>query len=1612
MPKGVVKTKKDEAAWNRAKGIIRKQYPQYGEDNDSFWALVQHVYQNMIKSGSYAHKTELLMKAYIITEGSNGNHILDNYFLLYSHIINLQKAAYKLQGRMKFHDLDISIENRKGSVRKGTDGDGHEWKIKMKHPYGYIRLTEGADGDHVDCYMGDNEESRNVFVIHQNDPTTHKYDEDKVMLGFVTASEAKKAYLEQYDRPGFFGSIEKFDIDKFQDKVKKKKGKVTGGDLVKAIAVKRSYSKEDIKDLNLRWVTVRGNHVLVQGLEDGSWVVVGGAGGKLAHFRIEKLLSKEEYARKQKEKERRRIEELTPEQIREQAKQRKEEIKIKKEARQRYKKTIEDIIGAEGKDIRSMIKVSEMDDLEKKARTKVAKEKRKGMRAEEIEEQVEEKLEEEIEDKMEEKVKDLELQAVNVIASDYMEDSLDANEKKEIKSMLNLETAEKILKARRIFKKQIKEINIERGELPKKVKFGETLAESSKSIKDEVLEEVQRSIETQKNIQLYEKLNQQSLATQQYIDQGCIDSLNGIIGDIYKEGAVFGANTIQSLGLEACVRMITTRVQAEGRTEVVKNALIKFAQKNNLKLVQDTLRESNKRFEKADSIRAMAKDTETEEGLLCMASANGYALRQVVKGQQALGSAVGSLRATAHLVNALEEPAADSVLVGMGRDLFRARKKAQKAGLKRGEYSMRSHKGELVMEIPKETLKNFFKKNIEERKIEEKVDKIKMHKENNGYLPEGMKKGVKLKDTQEAGLRFFMEKDRVLLDFEAGLGKTFIGYAAAMEAMHNKGAKKVLIVTPAKLRMQFYKDRRKCLEANEQKEVTVCGEGVSPAKRRDNYSKEGIAIIGHEQLRTDSKWLKDAGFDMVVIDEIHEMTNPEARSKEDSQRFRGMMELKDIPLKIGMSGTNIKNSKKELYKKINFIDPEHTLGTLKDFDERFKGLNQGTTAFAESASNAFRQEIAPWSYTQKNVMKVKNNVQTIRIKLTPEQRKAYKESEKRYGKERTHEQKRRGAAGRRDTRNYDVIHVLNSGKNGNLNFIKDTMDKEHPREKAVIHVSRLKSMRTVKQVLEEKYGEGCARVIHGDSSKAHVEDSKKEFNDQDSKVRFLIGTKSLENGHNLQHGGTVTFNLDIPDTYSSFEQRMKRVYRHGQDRDVSTYLLVSDSPYDVSKEDILEKKERETKILGNPREIEGMDETGFLGILNSMEREKGTLEKAKKFPEGTIREWKGKKYKKVGNEWKKIGEEKKTIKKDYSKMDNEELESEYTKESKNLERYNKMPNTRHKVSLMAITASNMETLRFYIEKEEGKKLARKEKLTPIQYNMILIETFKDGWGKTWYKGIDKKTGLTLRAGTNKEQVIKESLERLKREKGKEKGLKVLTTREKKQYEEYMKRSLEIEKKALMKATDCNVIIDRGAMKRWGKEKAIQAIKDASIIMKGIHKYVDIREYFKKAPSKRLNLKIVPGLTKDKKVGGQYQDRFQRLLIGEEYPDAVVHEIGHYLWYKRTKMRKEFVKWAEESGYRERVEDNWEAVSSSEYDYTYWTDSNEMFARAFAAYIGYRAKTDQVTLKSLAIQKPHFYTVAPTDNMFKDDEFKNIMKRALGEKIVKAMEEKGLCFLLK
>ena len=128
-----------------------------------------------------------------------------------------KKAENYKQGHVTLWGLPITIENPKGSIRRGTDANGKQWEQEMHHTYGKIRRTEGVDGDHIDVFIGPNLYSDKVFVVDQRNVDTGEFDEHKCMLGFDSLEDAQNGYLSNYEE-GWqgMGTVTEVTMDEFK----------------------------------------------------------------------------------------------------------------------------------------------------------------------------------------------------------------------------------------------------------------------------------------------------------------------------------------------------------------------------------------------------------------------------------------------------------------------------------------------------------------------------------------------------------------------------------------------------------------------------------------------------------------------------------------------------------------------------------------------------------------------------------------------------------------------------------------------------------------------------------------------------------------------------------------------------------------------------------------------------------------------------------------------------------------------------------------------------------------------------------------------------------------------------------------------------------------------------------------------------------------------------------------------------------------------------------------------------------------------------------------------------------------------------------------------------
>lgn len=127
----------------------------------------------------------------------------------------------KTKRKMKFADLPIDVQFDKGDRRHYPAANGYpEYNVTMKAIYGEVPGTKGTDGDPVDVYIGGNAKSVKVFVLRQMKfPKYDAFDEEKCMLGFDSAEEAKTCYLKHHQNKKIFGGIKEFTMDQFKERL-------------------------------------------------------------------------------------------------------------------------------------------------------------------------------------------------------------------------------------------------------------------------------------------------------------------------------------------------------------------------------------------------------------------------------------------------------------------------------------------------------------------------------------------------------------------------------------------------------------------------------------------------------------------------------------------------------------------------------------------------------------------------------------------------------------------------------------------------------------------------------------------------------------------------------------------------------------------------------------------------------------------------------------------------------------------------------------------------------------------------------------------------------------------------------------------------------------------------------------------------------------------------------------------------------------------------------------------------------------------------------------------------------------------------------------------------
>jgi len=417
---------------------------------------------------------------------------------------------------------------------------------------------------------------------------------------------------------------------------------------------------------------------------------------------------------------------------------------------------------------------------------------------------------------------------------------------------------------------------------------------------------------------------------------------------------------------------------------------------------------------------------------------------------------------------------------------------------------------------------------------------------------------AKLFRYQKEGICFALKAGRSLLADDMGLGKTIQALGVAEVMKKEKQILSVLIVCPTSLKYQWKSEIEKFTGSS----VTVV-EGL-PQRRWEQYRRdEFYKIVSYHALVNDLKEIGEMQPDLVILDEAQRIKNFKAKV---SQAVKSVVS----PYALVLTGTPLENRLEELYSVIQFVDPfklgpfyrflhDHQVTDSKGKVTGYRDLNsigqlladvmlrrKRSEVLSQLPSRMDKQLFVPMSDEQRRIHDELGNLvarlvfrwrKTGHLSEQERQRLLILLNQMRMVCDSTYilDQKTR-----HDTKVEEV-----------MNIIGEVMSEGA--EKVVIFSQWERMTRLVAQELENE-GIGY-EYLHGGVPGNHRGELFTRFREDPSK-RVFLSTDAGGVGLNLQTA-SILINLDIPWNPAVLEQRIGRVHRMGQKRNVSVINMVA-----------------------------------------------------------------------------------------------------------------------------------------------------------------------------------------------------------------------------------------------------------------------------------------------------------------------------------------------------------------------------------------------------------------------------------------------------------------------
>lgn len=424
---------------------------------------------------------------------------------------------------------------------------------------------------------------------------------------------------------------------------------------------------------------------------------------------------------------------------------------------------------------------------------------------------------------------------------------------------------------------------------------------------------------------------------------------------------------------------------------------------------------------------------------------------------------------------------------------------------------------------------------------------------------EGLLK-TRLYPYQHNGIRFAATAGRSLIADEMGLGKTIQAIGTAELLKREMGIERVLVVCPTSLKYQWRSEIMKFTDSS-----VIVIEGQSMAREKQYRGDGFYKIVSYHALMHDTEAISRMAPDLVILDEAQRIKNWKTRIARTVKSI-------ESPFALVLTGTPLENNLEELYSIVSFIDPyklgpfwkylaEHQLKDETGKITGYQGLQEIGTTLSDITLRRRKRDVL--SELPERIDK------RIFVPMTDQQQNSHDEFSEsvamllRKWRHKGHlseqERQRLLILLNQMRMSCDSTYILDQDldnrhdtKIGELMSILDESLTD-PEQKVVVF-SQWERMTRLVTIELDKRGIGY-RNLHGGVPSVQ----RKELFDSFNKLpecRVFVSTDAGSTGLNLQ-SASMLVNLDLPWNPAILEQRIGRIHRIGQKKNVTILNFVS-----------------------------------------------------------------------------------------------------------------------------------------------------------------------------------------------------------------------------------------------------------------------------------------------------------------------------------------------------------------------------------------------------------------------------------------------------------------------